>query len=98
MGGAPSAAVAKAAADATHLAVVANLVQVDSPACSDCANAMAGHGTKYCCGSSKIVFAPPLVTTSAAGTLPVLPTATTAFGDPQNGDLSVGYRGDMGIT
>ena len=40
---------------------------------------------------------PALVTTSATGTLPTLPTATTVFGGDLNGGLSAGYRGDVGV-
>ncbi|NNE01048.1 MAG: BBP7 family outer membrane beta-barrel protein [Pirellulaceae bacterium] len=40
---------------------------------------------------------PSLITTSAPGTLPELPNATTRFGGEINGDMSFGYRGDMGV-
>ena len=41
---------------------------------------------------------PPLVTTAAVGDLPVVgfPTTQTVFGDDIEGDLSVGYRADIG--
>ena len=41
--------------------------------------------------------APSLIATAPVGTLPRLPAATTVFGDTLNGDMSVGYRGDMGL-
>ena len=39
---------------------------------------------------------PPLISSSAPGTFPVLPGATVEFGDDLQGDLSGGFRGDVG--